>query len=129
MLAKITKFIRANLTSLGVVSAFAIAPVFIGISPANAQIYVDGYLAEYNPDTAPVLNFDDRGPLVRDIQAFLRSRGYYFGRIDGIYGRRTAQAIRNFQFVNGLRVDGVVGENTWQALSNRSTFDYYGFYN
>ncbi|WP_272819041.1 peptidoglycan-binding domain-containing protein [Scytonema hofmannii] len=129
MLAKIKKFFRNHFMSIGVVSAFAVAPVFIGISPASARINVDGYLAEYNPDTAPVLNSGDVGPVIRDIQVFLRDRGYYFGRIDGIYGRRTARSIRNFQFVNGLRVDGVVGENTWQVLSNRSSFDYYGFYN
>jgi Putative peptidoglycan binding domain len=77
---------------------FAIAPVFIGNSPANAQIVVDGSLREYRPSTAPTLNYGARGPVVRDLQAFLRNRGYYFGRIDGIYGYRTDRAVRNFQY-------------------------------
>ncbi|MBW4511529.1 MAG: peptidoglycan-binding protein [Scytonematopsis contorta HA4267-MV1] len=117
MLAKFTKVIIASLISLGTVSAIAVGAVFTNASPANAQV-VDGRIAEYNPRTAPVLNVGDRGPVVRDLQLFLRRRGYYFGRIDGIYGSRTAQAVRVAQLDRGVRVDGIVGRNTWAALYN-----------
>jgi peptidoglycan hydrolase-like protein with peptidoglycan-binding domain len=116
-----TKFIRA-IMPIGIVSMFAIAPVFIGNLPANAQIVVDGSLREYRPSAAPTLKYGARGPVVRDLQAFLRNRGYYFGRVDGIYGYRTDRAVRNFQYANLLRTDGVVGRNTWRVLSNRSQY-------
>ncbi len=117
-----SKLFRAIIMPLGIVSVFAAVPLFTASSPANAQIIVDGSLAEYRINTAPTLNYGDRGPVVRDLQLFLRNRGYYFGRIDGIYGYRTDRAVRNFQYANRLRTDGIVGRNTWRILSNRSQY-------
>ena len=37
-------------------------------------------------------------------------------RPDGDFGPTTAQAVREFQKVNGLAVDGVVGQTTWNAV-------------
>jgi peptidoglycan hydrolase-like protein with peptidoglycan-binding domain len=118
----LTKLFRTTLIPLSVASVFAIAPMFIGNSPANAQIVVDGSLREYRPSTAPSLKYGARGAVVRDLQVFLRNRGYYFGRTDGIYGYRTDRAVRNFQYANRLRTDGIVGRNTWRILSNRSQY-------
>lgn len=118
MLRKLTQMIFTSLISLSTVSAIAVASVLINGLPANAQVRVDGRIAEYNPRTAPVLSIGDRGPVVRDLQLFLRRRGYYFGRADGIYGPRTAEAVRVAQRDRGVRVDGVVGRNTWAALYN-----------
>ena len=36
--------------------------------------------------------------------------------VDGIFGARTAQAVRTYQRRKGLLVDGIVGERTWNAL-------------
>ena len=38
------------------------------------------------------------------------------GGLDGIFGARTTEAIRNYQSKSGLNVDGIVGCNTWRAL-------------
>lgn len=35
---------------------------------------------------------------------------------DGIFGKLTDEAVREFQKENGLKVDGIVGEKTWSAL-------------
>lgn len=35
---------------------------------------------------------------------------------DGIFGRLTEEAVKEFQKSNGLTVDGIVGNNTWRAL-------------
>lgn len=52
------------------------------------------------------------GQQVRQIQSKMSAWGYYSGEVDGIYGSKTTEAVKNFQRVNGLKVDGIVGEET-----------------
>lgn len=40
-------------------------------------------------------------------------------REDGDYGRRTSEAIENFQRANGLKVDGIAGPRTLEALGRQ----------
>lgn len=56
------------------------------------------------------------GQAVRTIQDKLRRWGYFDGTVDGIYGSKTAAAVRSFQRKNGLTPDGVVGSATLRAL-------------
>jgi len=56
------------------------------------------------------------GDIVEQIQQKLSNWGYYSGEIDGIYGSKTAAAVRSFQKANGLTVDGIVGDATLKAL-------------
>ena len=58
----------------------------------------------------------DRGDEVAIIQAHLSLAGYSLGAVDGIAGRRTDEAIDNYQAANGLTIDGIVGINTWNRL-------------
>jgi peptidoglycan hydrolase-like protein with peptidoglycan-binding domain len=53
---------------------------------------------------------------VRQLQRRLRAEGYATGAIDGLYGPRTARAVRRFQQANGLVPDGVVGPQTNASL-------------
>jgi peptidoglycan hydrolase-like protein with peptidoglycan-binding domain len=55
---------------------------------------------------------------IRDIQTCLKNAGFYSGKIDGVKGRQTRRAIKEFQSANGLKADGIVGPKTWNALSN-----------
>mmetsp|Transcript_3519 Transcript_3519/g.9997 ORF Transcript_3519/g.9997 Transcript_3519/m.9997 type:complete len:286 (+) Transcript_3519:291-1148(+) len=41
--------------------------------------------------------------------------------VDGLFGRLTKTAVRNFQRSEGLSVDGIVGPNTWEALCSFPT--------
>jgi putative peptidoglycan binding protein/transglycosylase-like protein with SLT domain len=50
------------------------------------------------------------------LQVALRAEGLYLGPIDGIYGPRSARALRRFQRRAGLDVDGRVGPATRHAL-------------
>jgi peptidoglycan hydrolase-like protein with peptidoglycan-binding domain len=53
-----------------------------------------------------VLRFGDRGSEVERLQQELRRRGFNPGRVDGIFGPQTREAVRQFQRVNGLFPDG-----------------------
>lgn len=56
------------------------------------------------------------GDEVIQIQNKLKQWGYYNGAIDGSYGSKTYQAVKNFQAKNGLTADGVAGMKTLEAL-------------
>ena len=55
-------------------------------------------------------------PSVQDIQQALKNAGLYEGKIDGISGPMTIEAIKSFQSQNGLKSDGKAGPMTWQKL-------------
>ena len=57
----------------------------------------------------------------REIQTCLKNAGFYNGKIDGVKGRSTKKAIKEFQKANGLRTDGVAGKKTWELLSKYSS--------
>jgi N-acetylmuramoyl-L-alanine amidase len=57
-----------------------------------------------------------RGVLVETVQRALVAAGFAPGPIDGIYGGKTAAAVRAFQIQKGLAVDGEVGVRTAKAL-------------
>lgn len=67
----------------------------------------------------PILKLGDVGPAVRFLQRLLRERNLYAGVIDGDFGGRTQQAVRQFQRQQGLPVTGVVNRATWEALGVR----------
>jgi len=53
---------------------------------------------------------------IRRIQQALKDNGFDPGDVDGIWGRNTIAAVRQFQGQKGLKIDGVVGPNTTAAL-------------
>ena len=57
-----------------------------------------------------------RSEEVKDIQRALKSKGYYSGAVDGIFGTGTKNAVIKFQKNNGLSPDGIAGKNTLKAL-------------
>ena len=61
---------------------------------------------------APNLRGDD----VAELQSSLGRLGFDSGRVDGIFGPLTVQALEDFQHNCGLYVDGVCGPDTIRAL-------------
>ena len=70
---------------------------------------------------AAVYRQGSTGDAVRTIQTKLSNWGYFSGAIDGIYGPKTEEAVKYFQWKNGLTADGVVGPATLRALGMSTT--------
>lgn len=68
-------------------------------------------------ETKDVLSkMGSRGSEVRTIQTKLKNWGYFFDKVDGIYGEKTRDAVIWFQKKNGLTADGIAGPATLKAM-------------
>ena len=90
----------------------------------NNGLSVDGIVGQntwrtlLNLPPYPLLRRGNSGTYVTFLQQLLESYLIPVGTIDGIFGSRTENAVRQFQQDNNLAVDGLVGNNTWNALVN-----------
>ena len=57
-----------------------------------------------------------RGDDVKQLQSRLKEKGYDPGQIDGIFGRKTQRAVKQFQREHDLKADGIAGKKTFAAL-------------
>ena len=64
-----------------------------------------------------ILRYGDSSPQVEMLQLALSRSGFSAGNTDGIFGKRTQNAVIDFQRANRLMPDGIVGNETWNALS------------
>ena len=63
-----------------------------------------------------ILRYGSVGPMVAFSQLGLKRAGFYDLEPDGIFGKRTQHAVREFQLSVELKQDGIIGSRTWQAL-------------
>jgi len=64
-----------------------------------------------------LLKIGSRGQQVKDLQEFLGEDA------DGIFGKGTEAAVKEWQTANGLDADGLVGPATWDAMGLATTDD------
>jgi hypothetical protein len=57
-----------------------------------------------------------RGEDVRQLQERLLAMGCPPGKIDGVFGMKTRNAVLDFQYRHALKEDGIVGSATWGEL-------------
>lgn len=62
--------------------------------------------------TNPMMRGDD----IEEVQKRLNYLGYNCGDADGVFGKKTDIAVKNFQSDKGLTVDGIIGKHTAEAL-------------
>ncbi len=66
--------------------------------------------------TYTMVAYGSQGSAVRQLQNELNKRGYGLAE-DGIFGKKTRSAVRDYQKKNGLTmVDGIAGDETWGSL-------------
>ena len=63
------------------------------------------------------IKLGDTGDDVKRLQrVFVRTKDMGSEDLDGVFGPKTEQAVKDFQQSNGLTVDGVVGPTTWSHV-------------
>lgn len=78
---------------------------------ANPQVPGNSYIT---------LRRGNSGSAVRQLQTLLTNRGYYPGKIDGVFGAETQYAVVRFQQDARILPTGIATPNTWFALQNAS---------
>lgn len=73
---------------------------------------------------ANILELGDNGTEVKEVQEYLYVMGYDIN-IDGIFGHKTENVIKDFQSNNGLISDGIIGEQTLEAIKESIKDIYY----
>jgi hypothetical protein len=68
--------------------------------------------------SATVLRVGSKGEAVRQLQERLNTVGFNIP-VDGDFGARTLEAVRNFQRAEGLKIDGIAGAKTQAALERK----------
>ncbi len=76
----------------------------------------------YGCEALPVAayKFGSSGNEVKEIQKRLKDWGYYFGAVDGYYGKETENAVIRFQKKHKITIDGIVGAQTAEKLGVRA---------
>lgn len=64
----------------------------------------------------PLIKEGSKGAYVLIAQDDLNTLGFRTGGLDGVFGVKTKEAVRNYQRSRGLAVDGIIGCNTWKSL-------------
>ena len=70
-------------------------------------------------------NDPDEKEAIKELQQRLADMGYDPGPVDGIYGRKTREAVKQFQKDYGLKVDGDAGPNTIAELTYKKDKTIY----
>lgn len=68
--------------------------------------------------TYKTLTWGSSGATAKELQNNLNTLGYSCGTADGIYGAKTAEAVRKFQRDKKLSVDGIAGPLTQAAIKS-----------
>ncbi len=72
------------------------------------------------PALTRVLRTGCKGDDVEHLQGMLQEAGFDPGPADGVFGAKTARAVRAYQESRGLGVDGIVHQQTWSALTSKA---------
>ena len=83
------------------------------LSKIRAQQKRPSVTTEVREFPGTVIKRGARGPDVRWVQQHIGVK-----LIDGVFGRGTERAVKNFQRRHRLKADGIIGRKTWAAIHN-----------
>lgn len=87
------------------------------INAAEWVAYAAGQMAEpTDPNLRPVLKRGDRNEYVRAWQRLLNLNGFQCGDADGIFGKKTEEAVIKYQQAHQIEA-GYIGPLTWSTIS------------
>ena len=77
------------------------------------------------PSSSPPTLFicQENLPQVAGVQAFLSSRGFDPGTVDGAFGERTTNALKNYQASVGIGQTGTINDETLNKIKSDATSD------
>jgi peptidoglycan hydrolase-like protein with peptidoglycan-binding domain len=108
------KYILSLVVLLCLISSASFAEEIIWSQPAQTPAYSQAPAYHEN------LNFEGNAALrksdARKLQKALAAKGFYKGKIDGIWGAQTTQAILDYQAVNEQALTGTVTVGTLRDL-------------
>ena len=114
---KATKWLldKENLKKLAVAEASCIADFFGAEKEEKTEEKTEEKKGVFTVEMRN-LKKDCKGEDVKALQILLNGRGFNCGTADGIFGKNTEKALKNFQTKKKLTVDGIAGKNTMTAL-------------
>jgi N-acetylmuramoyl-L-alanine amidase len=125
----------ANAYRLGVIESPVDGWFFPALNLTRAQMAVMLYRAFLQPiearnvypmelpavSTYATQSLGSEGSLVSSLEARLTALDYPCGPVDGVYDRRTRDAVMAFEKVERLKRDGTVGAKVWQRIFSAKT--------
>lgn len=101
-----------------VTAAQQTGPPTTGVTSVSEGPSTQAYSCGYYSGTE-LTQYGDTGNRVREVQCLINKR-YYEPElvVDGVFGSKTRDAVRWFQWCSIITEDGVVGKNTWHHLRN-----------
>lgn len=69
------------------------------------------------PIENPDMRLGNKGDAVAEVQRTLTALGFYKGVIDGVFGKTTANAVRDYQKAHSIKVTGNMDSFTWLSLN------------
>lgn len=94
-----------------------------GLEDVSLNEPIEEYVPQTKKSSQSMVGFKNK-QIIRvsassqDVQMALQRAGYYEGDIDGKIGRKSREAIVEFQKEHDLKADGIVGKQTWTALQH-----------
>ena len=106
---------------VGKATWYKLVYLYVGLNRLSELVSLGQQFQSFSFQYPGLLRQGDRGSDVSVLQYMLALVAEFDPvltviQVDGVYGARTAQAVREYQRSRKLTADGVVGEQTWYAL-------------